>query len=214
VGVAFDPVDADDRQQHVVAPARPLLGGEQVVGGGAEVRHHLVGIGRRRVRGVNERLDTSERLVQPVAGEEVHAQRAADADDIVRVPLEGGGRECADVTGRSGDCDPHEKPPQTVSSSMTERRQREAAPEYPMLRRQSDRRRRHPDRSPTRRYGAHVRPAERRRAVCHHRDVVTFRLLVEWAGGGNVDPFMCGVEHLSDRGLGAAQRAVGEGWSP
>jgi hypothetical protein len=61
---------------------------------------------------------------------------------------------------------------------------------------------------------AHVRLGERRRAVCHHRDVVTFRLLVEWAGGGNVDPFLCGVEHLSDRGLGAAQRAVGEGWSP
>ena len=111
VGVAFDPVDADDRQQHVVAHAGPLLGGEQVAGGGAEVGHRLVGIGRRRVRGVDERLDTSERLVQPVAGEEVHAQRAADADDVVPVPLEGGGGECADVAGRSGDCDAHEKPP-------------------------------------------------------------------------------------------------------
>jgi len=123
VGVAFDPVDADDRQQHMVAHARPLLGGEQVAGGGAEVGHRLVRIGHRRVRGVDERLDTSERLVQPVAGEEVRTQRTADAGDVVPVPLEGGGGERADVTGRSGDCEPHQKLPRVVSSWMTGRRQ-------------------------------------------------------------------------------------------
>ena len=31
--------------------------------------------------------------------------------DVVPAPLEGGGGECADVAGRSGDCDAHGEPP-------------------------------------------------------------------------------------------------------
>ena len=107
VGVAFDPVETDDRQQHVVTYPGLVLGGEQVVGDGAEVCHGLVRIGCGRVRGVDERFDAHERLVQAVAGDEVHAERAAHAYDFVPVPLEGGGGERADVAGRSGGSDAH-----------------------------------------------------------------------------------------------------------
>jgi hypothetical protein len=71
VGVALDPLDTDDRKQHVVAHPSPMFGGEQVAGGGAEVRHHLVGIRRRRVRGVDDRLDSRDRPVHTVASEEI-----------------------------------------------------------------------------------------------------------------------------------------------
>jgi hypothetical protein len=97
-----------------------VFGGEQVAGGGgAEVRHHLVGIGRRRVRGVDDRRCARERPVQPIAGQEVNAQRAADANDIVAAPLEGGSGECANVTGRSRDCDAHDEPPSSSSGSWS-----------------------------------------------------------------------------------------------
>jgi hypothetical protein len=74
VGVALDLVDPDDREQHVVPHARLLLRGEQVAGGGAEVRHDLALVGGRAVGGVDDGLDAGQRTVEAVAGGQVHAE--------------------------------------------------------------------------------------------------------------------------------------------
>jgi hypothetical protein len=48
---------------------------------------------RPPVAGVDDGLDAGERVVEPLAGGQVDAERAADAHDVVPAPLEGGDGE-------------------------------------------------------------------------------------------------------------------------
>jgi hypothetical protein len=107
VGIALDPVETDDREQHLVPHTRPFLGGEQVPRGGAEVRHGLGHVDRGPVAGVDDGIDLVQCRVEPLAGGQVHAERPADPYDLMPVPLEGRDGACSDVAGGTGDRDPH-----------------------------------------------------------------------------------------------------------
>jgi hypothetical protein len=107
VRVAVDAMDPDDREQDVVPDAGPLLRGEQVSRGATEVRHCFRLVDRGPVAGVDDGLDAGQRVVEPLAGGQVDAERAADAHDVVSAPFEGGDRQRSDVAGGPGDCDPH-----------------------------------------------------------------------------------------------------------
>jgi hypothetical protein len=85
IGV-LDPVDSDDRQQYVVTHARPLLGGEKISRGSAEIGASLGGADRRRADGIDHRVNPFERRVQTLARNQVNAERAADAYDLMPVP--------------------------------------------------------------------------------------------------------------------------------
>ena len=90
VGVPLDAVDADDRQQHVVAHAGALLGGEQALGHRAERRPRALGVLRRRVGHVDDGLGAGKGVVEALAGGGVDPPRAGDDDGLVPGPLEGG----------------------------------------------------------------------------------------------------------------------------
>jgi hypothetical protein len=83
VRVAFNTIEPDDREQHVVTDTDSLLGGEKVLRSGAEVRYCLVPVGRRVARGVDHHRDAGQRGVE--AG-----------------PRQSGGSKGPDVPGRTG----------------------------------------------------------------------------------------------------------------
>ena len=107
VAVARDAVDAEDRQHDVMADARALLGRQQVLRARAEERARRIGLQLVRVRRVDDRLDTLQRLVQPVAGDGVRARRARDDDGIVSGALERADGHASHEACSSCDCDPH-----------------------------------------------------------------------------------------------------------
>ena len=83
VVAARELVDPDDRHDDEPPHAGPLTGLLQVAGGGREELRRGLLIGRGPGGDVDDRLDTSQGLVQPLAGDHVDALRARDGYDVV-----------------------------------------------------------------------------------------------------------------------------------
>jgi hypothetical protein len=109
VRVAFNAISPDDRERNVVRHPRALLGGKQITGGQPEQRHGRCLVGRRAAGGVNYCRDAGERRVEAIAGGQVHAQGAADANDIVPFTFKDSDGTRADVAGGADDRDPHDR---------------------------------------------------------------------------------------------------------
>ena len=107
VGVAGEPREADDRQQHVVLHSRLLLGLEQVAGRTAEERDCLVVVGRCATARVDDGIDARECRHQSFTGVHVDALGPADRDGLVARALQRLDGEATDASGCSDDCDSH-----------------------------------------------------------------------------------------------------------
>jgi hypothetical protein len=72
VGVALDPVDAHDRQHHMVADAGVVLGGQQLPGGGGDEEcPRLLGAAGPGVGDIDHGMDAHQRVRQPMPGREI-----------------------------------------------------------------------------------------------------------------------------------------------
>jgi hypothetical protein len=98
-------VDADDRDDDDSLHAGLLADLLKVARRGVEERRGRVLL----VRGLSGRVDhglhSGQRLRQPLAGDDVHAEGARDRDDVVSSALEHVDNMAADSPGRTCDCD-------------------------------------------------------------------------------------------------------------
>jgi hypothetical protein len=88
VRIPVEPVDPDDREQHMVAHPSPLLGREEVPGAHAEEV-----AGRRSVRrlegaDVDDPVDAAEGVVETLAADHVDPAGPRDHDRVVAGPAE------------------------------------------------------------------------------------------------------------------------------
>jgi hypothetical protein len=107
VAFVWDPVQADDRQHHMMADARLVLGGQQVPGDRGEERPHLVGVHALGAGDVDDGLDAVHGGGQPCSGGQIHAGGAGEHDRVVpRASHRLDGRT-SDQAGPTGDRDLH-----------------------------------------------------------------------------------------------------------
>jgi hypothetical protein len=95
----------------VVPHARPFLGRQKVCGRGAEVFPGLLEADRRRAGGVDDCVNPFERRFQPLATQQVNAERAADPYYLMPVLLEERNSARTDVARRTGYCNSNAGPP-------------------------------------------------------------------------------------------------------
>jgi hypothetical protein len=107
VGVALDPVDADDREHDVMPDARSPLGLEQMTGLEPEEVARFLGVRRHRVRDVDRHLDPGQDLVEPLARGQVDTPGAGDHDRLVAPVLQGLDHAASHQAGAADDSDSH-----------------------------------------------------------------------------------------------------------
>jgi hypothetical protein len=82
VRVPFGSVQVEDRKEHVVPDARPLLRRQEILGGRFEKAQGLVAIERSDVGRVYDRVDARESLLETETGRHVDSMRTSDHDDL------------------------------------------------------------------------------------------------------------------------------------
>jgi hypothetical protein len=108
VSVTRDPVDTHDREHNVLLDARTPRRRQHVPSPGGEQLPGLLDIRAPHVGDVDNGLDTGQRLVQPLAGQHVDAERACHDDRLMPRPLAGGNRMATDEPCSTDDSDPQQ----------------------------------------------------------------------------------------------------------